>query len=158
MSAVEKELSAFIASYEARWRAMDWDGLAGHWDQANPAFYYLAEEMEEPYHAFDDVARYWQFAGQLIKRMAMKTSRHKFRLLTDDIASLVYKMAWGAALDSPTGIEAKPIGGEVWVMALAKRTDDGWRYFHYVEAPHASLPYLVGVHERQADEAKGLFT
>jgi hypothetical protein len=155
---LDKELAAFIASYEACWRAKDWNGLGRHWDQSHPAFYYLAEEMEEPFYAFEGVSRYWNFNGKLIKQMNMKTARHRFRLLSDDIASLVYKMAWGAALDAPSGIEGKPIGGDVWVMALARRSSDGWKYFHYVEAPYASLPYLARVHERQADDAKELFS
>lgn len=158
MAELEKRLSEFIASYESCWRAKDWDGLANHWDQNHPAFYYLAEEMEQPFHAFEGVASYWQFNGLLIKRMAMRTMRHRFRLLADDIASLIYKMAWGAELDSPTGIEAKPIGGDVWVMALARHGGDGWKFFHYVEAPYASLPFLVGVHERRAEDARELFS
>ncbi len=158
MTDIETELANFVASYEARWRAMDWEGLGRHWAQDDPALYYLAEEMEQPFHSWEDVARYWRFNGRLIRRMAMRTTRHRFRRLSDDIASLIYAMAWGAELEAPSGMESKPVAGEVWVMALARRTDDGWRYFHYVEAPHASLPFLVGVHERQAAAAVERFS
>ena len=46
---------------------------------------------------------------------------------------------------------AKPIGGEVRVTALLREKDGRWKFFHWIEAPLASLIQLKRAHEANVD-------
>ena len=47
----------------------------------------------------------------------------------------------------------KPIGGTVRATTLLRRKEEGWRLFHHIEAPLASLIQLKDAHEKNVDPA-----
>ena len=45
----------------------------------------------------------------------------------------------------------KPVGGDLRVTAVFRKTPAGWRLFHYVEAPLAPIIYVRRLYQGQVD-------
>lgn len=46
-----------------------------------------------------------------------------------------------------------PIGEEVRVSAVLRRTGQGWRYIHWAESPMTGVMYMQKLMERDVDQA-----
>lgn len=51
-------------------------------------------------------------------------------------------------------IGRKPIGEEIRVSAVLRRTAEGWRYIHWAESPMTAPMYLMKLMERDVDHEK----
>jgi hypothetical protein len=51
-------------------------------------------------------------------------------------------------------IGRKPIGEEVRVSAVLRRTAAGWRYIHWAESPMTGVMYFTKLMERDVDQEK----
>ena len=66
--------------------------------------------------------------------------------VNDDLAVCTYTVTWIAELNGPS--YPKPIAGDVRVSAYLRRKPEGWRIFHYVEAPVGPFVQIRQAYER----------
>ena len=143
-SELREALEAVIAEYERCWSSLDFDGLQKLWDPDEPEPIYVAEEALEPLVGYPAIERYWASSKAGIDRARIRTKDLQVRSIAPEVALAFFAMHWNVAM-----ADGRRIGGDVRTTALLRRKPQGWRFFHYVEAPLAAL-----VQARQASEAQ----
>lgn len=142
---LDEEIAAFVADYVARWNAYDVPAMRAMWDEAEASPIYVAEEAE-PMIGWPAIHAYWGIDRSRSERL-LTHDRLIVRRAAEDVAIAFYHMRWNVFIPG-NRLYPKPFGGAVRVSAMLRRRDDGWKLFHYVEAPLAALIQL-----RQASEA-----
>jgi len=143
-SEVREAVEAVIAEYERCWAGLDFAGLRELWDPDEPEPIYVAEEGLEPLVGYPAIERYWAASKATIDRAKIRTANLQVRSIAPGIALAFFKMHWNVAM-----ADGRVMGGDVRTTSLLRETPQGWRFFHYVEAPLANL-----VQVRQANEAQ----
>ena len=143
-SEVREAVEAVIAEYERCWAGLDFAGLRELWDPDEPEPIYVAEELLEPAVGYPAIEAYWAKSTATIDRAKIRTAKLRVRSIAPGIALAFYAMHWNVAM-----ADGRVMGGNVRTSALFRETPQGWRFFHYVEAPLANL-----VQVRQANEAQ----
>ena len=133
MTTLHVDLGRFLRDYESAWKGGDYDALRALWDSDETAPIYIPEESE-PLFGWDAMECYFASNRKVLANVAVRTWDHQVRPLGDDTAILVYHMHWNAKI-----VDGSLMGGDVRVSALVRRKPEGWRFFHYVEAPPAAM-------------------
>jgi len=133
MATLHDDLGHFLRDYESAWKGGDYDALRALWDSDETAPIYIPEESE-PLFGWDAMDGYFASNRKVLANVAVRTWDHQVRPLGDDTAILVYHMHWNAKI-----VDGSLMGGDVRVSALVRRKPEGWRFFHYVEAPPAAM-------------------
>ncbi len=137
-----------IKKFESAWNRLDMNGLEQLWHEDEAEIYYLAEEMDEPYHKFSDVKAYWKMTASVVEQVKVILEDVRCRLLADTIATVTFRMHVDASM---TGFKAqgfKPIGSDVKVTVILRHTQKGWRFVHYMEAHLGALPFIRRVYNQ----------
>lgn len=142
---IEQDIGAFVDRYIALWNAYDVPAMRAMWDEREESPIYLAEEAE-PMIGWPAIEAYWGIDRSKSDRL-ITHDRLTVRQASEDIAIAFYHMRWNVFIPG-NRLYPKPFGGAVRVSATLRRREDGWRLFHYVEAPLAAL-----IQMRQASEA-----
>lgn len=122
------------------WNALDVAALEALWSNDEPEIYYLAEEIDAPLRSIAAVRDYWQHTAAIVDAVRMTTDDLRFRQLTKELVVATYALHVDMRLrGTPPG---EPIGVDAQVAAILRRTDDGWRFIHYSEAPLGALPFV----------------
>jgi len=140
------ELTATIEAYIAAWNRMDFAALQALWNVDEDDIYYVAEEVDRPFHTFADVVEYWQRTGATIEWVKIAIADLKIKSLAQDLAVATYAMHVDASMRGYEQQGFQPVGSDVRVSAILRQTDAGWRYIHYTEAPLGALPFLRRVY------------
>jgi hypothetical protein len=138
------EVEAFVDDYIARWNAYDVPRLRSLWDATEADPIYVAEEAD-PLFGWAALEKYWSVDRSTSERL-IKYWDLKVRVVAPDIAIAFYQMSWNVYLRN-VRLYPRPIGGQVRVSAHLRRKPDGWRLFHYVEAPLAAMIQVRRAHE-----------
>ncbi len=133
MASLHDELDSFLQDYEAAWRGGDYDALRALWDGDEEAPIYVPEESD-PLFGWQAMDDYFASNRKVLANVAVRTWDHQARPLSEDTALLFYHMHWNAKI-----VDGSLMGGDVRVSALVRRKPEGWRFFHYVEAPPAAM-------------------
>lgn len=134
---LHRQLQAVIDELARAWTERDFDAVRTLWDRTDPHPVYVAEEAEPMFdHAAIDA--YWERTAAAVDEARMRTWDLRARLVGDDVAAVFFRLRWSIRLRDGR----PPIGGDVRVSALLRRTPDGWRFFHYLEGPLAALTQL----------------
>ncbi len=141
-------LKGVIADYEKCWNARDYQALRKLWDPEDPNPVYIAEEVEQAMLDWDTIEAYWQGNQDMISDISLRSWDHRFKRVTDDVATAVFWMHWNARMK---GADSHPMGGDVKVTATLRKTGDGWRFVHYAESMLGPLPFLRKIYGRMAD-------
>jgi hypothetical protein len=147
MSTLETELDALMARYYERFGAMDFDGTRSCWDSADPQPTYLAEEIDDFLRDWPAIEAYWKASKAAMSRLSSRHWELRARQLTAELATATWRLHWNAQVVG----QNKPVGGDVRVTAVFRKTRAGWRLFHYVEAPLAPILYVRKLYEGQVD-------
>ena len=123
------------------WNALDVDALYELWDADAEAVHYVAEELEQPLYRLNDVLEYWRRTAGIVTRVRMTTADRRIEPLGQDYCVATYAMH--ADIDLKT---SGAIGVDLRVSGILRRTGNGWRFIHYVEAPLGTLPFLRRVY------------
>jgi hypothetical protein len=99
-------------------------------------------------YGWETIEPYWQIAEDILLKFSIRTWNLKCKLLSEDLAALNYMMHWNGLIK---GMEDSPLGLDVRVSAIVRRTDKGWRFCHYVESPLGAFPYLKAVYQANVD-------
>jgi hypothetical protein len=49
-------------------------------------------------------------------------------------------------------IRSKPIGEDIRVSAVLRKTADGWKYLHWAESPKTALVYIEDLFEKDVSD------
>lgn len=138
-----------LTAYVDRWNAYDADGMVPFWDTEDDGIIYVAEEV--------DALRGWGALEGYFRASDAETSDHLItfrdvtaRLIAPGVIQAFWHMNWNVYF-STERLYQKPIGGEVRVTALLREKDGNWKFFHWIEAPLASLIQLKRAHEENVD-------
>ena len=144
----EAAVVALVRALEAQWNSGDMAGMAALWDADHPDPVYQAEEEDALARGWPALQDYWRRTQALNARVAVRYAEIGVTPLADDLALAHWRMHWDIALSG----QAKPIGGDNRIFAVARRTAQGWRMVAYIEAPLAPLTYIRRLYESQASK------
>jgi hypothetical protein len=140
------DIDTLLDSYISAWNSMDFETLQSLWDADEKEIYYLAEEIESPFYTLKDVVEYWSYADLSIEWLSMTAANRGSKRLTDDLCVVYYEMHVDLGMKDSNAIMPKPIGVDLNVSAILRKTIQGWRFIHYVEAPLGALPYMLSLY------------
>ena len=133
------EIGTVIDSLEAAWKAHDFAAIKDLWDTADPQPIYIAEETERPFTTWPEIDRYWSHTAGILTRVSHRTANRIIKTASPDIAIVLYDMHWNAEV-APGGLfGGELLAGDNRVSVMLRRKPEGWRVFHYVEAPVAGM-------------------
>lgn len=140
------DIDTLLDSYISAWSLMDFDTLQSLWNAEEDEIYYLAEEIENPFYTLNDVIDYWKYADSSIKWLSMTAANRRSKHLTDELCVVYYEMHVDLCMEDSNAMMPKPIGVDLNVSVIVRKTLQGWRFIHYVEAPLGALPYMLSLY------------
>lgn len=144
----ENEVAAVLAELDAYWERHDFVGLLTLWDSDEPDPLYVAEEAPVM-RGWDAIRAYFQGTQSMIARIGHRREDTMIREIGPGLARVFYQMHWNAEL-APGGLFGGTLmAGDVRVTVLLRKKPEGWRIFHYMEAPPAAMLQM-----REAMDAK----
>jgi hypothetical protein len=146
---MRRELVDLLRRYEETWCRLKPTELRALWDPAEQNPYYIAEEIVEPMYDWESIEAYWAEAEEILLKFSIRTRDLRCKAIQPDLAAMNFIMHWNGLL---RGMEHSPLGLDVRVSALARKTDIGWRFCHYVESPLGPLPYLMASYRENVDK------
>ncbi len=149
MSTLAEDIQTVLDTYVAHWNEYNADAMIALWDRDEPEPIYVAEEID-PLRGWDALERYWRGADPATTEHLITTRDLTVREIAPGVAHAFWQMGWNVYF-STERLYAKPIGGEVRTTALLRKKPDGWKFFHWIEAPLASLIQLKRAHEQAVD-------
>jgi len=120
--AVEADVKAVIHDTAERWNSQD-----------------FATILWERLRGYLDPAR----PNPAIEVIREEMSNIHVKLIAPDLAIAVWDLHFEMKI-----IAAHPIGENVRVSAVLRRTDAGWRYIHWAESPKTAMVYIEDLFER----------
>ncbi len=139
-------IQELLARKAAAWSRSDFTALKSLWDTSVEPVY-LPEESRTACLTWEALDRYWAATRMAARAVTIRTGAPTIRILAPDVLAALYDMHW----NFQTADAQAPIGGEVRVYALFRRTAAGWRFAQYIEAPLAPIVYIRSLYERQVD-------
>jgi hypothetical protein len=147
---LHRELAEFLDAYFAAWNVYDVPAMRALWDLDEEQVIYLAEECE-PHIGWPAIESYWGVDRSAAERML--TWRDLTAVMAGaDVAIAFFHCNWSTYLRG-NRLYPKPFGGPVRISMALRRKQTGWRAFHYIEAPLASLVQVRRAHEQAVDPA-----
>ncbi len=147
MSELGEEVLPVLESLTKAWCVADYDGVLALWDQDEHDPIYVAEEAPTLV-GWDAIRAYFASNRLVLKDVSVRAWDPDVRLVSPGIALLFFQMHWNALL-----ADGSLMAGDVRVSALLRKTPGGWRFFHYVEAPLATMMQLRDFMRAQVDPA-----
>jgi len=120
-----------LARHDRALGALDFDAVAALWDEADADAMYVGEEYARPQHGWQELNSHWARLGARLRRAEIRSEPVNVRELADGVALAVLLVEW--QLEGVDSAVAR--SGRSWVTVLLRRRPDGWRLFHYMEAP-----------------------
>ena len=148
MSDLHAELEDLLSGFRDRWCRLKPTELKELWDPEETNPFYIAEEVTDPMYGWDVIEPYWRAAEKLLLKFTIRTQDLKCKQISDTHAVMNFMMHWNGLIK---GMEDAPLGLDVRVSAVVKRTPDGWRFCHYVESPLGAFPYLKATYVANVD-------
>ena len=142
---IEAEVQAVIHETANRWNSQDFSTLLELWDPAEPFPTYLAEEQTQWFIGWERLRSYLDPAqpNPAVEAIREEMSNIQVKLIAPNLAIAVWEMHFEMKI-----IASKPIGENVRVSAVLRRTDAGWRYIHWAESPKTAMVYIEDLFER----------
>jgi len=142
---------AIIHATAEAWNSQDFSKVLELWDPAEATPFYLAEEQDDWFIGWDPLKNYLAPAQP---SPAVQGIREEMRdIMVKLIAPELAIAAWWMHFEM-IFIGRKPIGEDIRVSAVLRRTNAGWRYIHWAESPMTAPMYLMKLMERDVDHAK----
>jgi uncharacterized protein (TIGR02246 family) len=145
------EVEAVIHATAEAWNSQDFSRVLNLWDPDEPTPYYLAEEQEDWFIGWDRLKSYLAPAkpSPAVQGVREEMRAIHVKFIGPDLALA----AWWLHFEMKI-IGRKPIGEEVRVSAVLRKTADGWRYIHWAESPMTGTMYMQKLMERDVDQEK----
>ncbi len=144
-------VSTVIHETAERWNSQDFASVLELWDPDEPVPFYLAEEQDDWFIGWERLRGYLDPPRP---SPAVQGIREEMRdIHVKQIAPDLALAAWNMHFEMKI-IGQPPIGEEVRVSAVLRRTDAGWRYIHWAESPMTAMMYIKKLFERDVDHDK----
>jgi ketosteroid isomerase-like protein len=136
---------ATLVATEKAWNSQDTASLLKLWDKADDFPTYLAEEQAQ---WFVGKARMQQYLDPPRPNPAIEAVREQFsgiqvKQIAPDLAIAIWYLHFEMKV-----IRSKPIGEDIRVSAVLRKTTDGWKYIHWAESPKTALVYVEDLFEK----------
>ena len=143
--AVRDGVVATLVATEKAWNSQDTASVLKLWDNADDFPTYLAEEQAQ---WFVGKARMQQYLDPPRANPAIEAVREQFsgiqvKQIAPDLAIAIWYMHFEMKV-----IRSKPIGEDIRVSAVLRKTTDGWKYIHWAESPKTALVYIEDLFEK----------
>jgi len=144
-------VSAVIHETAERWNSQDFASVLGLWDPDEPVPFYLAEEQDDWFIGWERLRGYLDppRPSPAVQGIREEMRDIHVKQLAPDLALAAWNMHFEMKI-----IGQPPIGEEVRVSAVLRRTDAGWRYIHWAESPMTAMMYIKKLFERDVDHDK----
>lgn len=144
-AAVRDGVLATLAATEKSWNSQDTASLLKLWDDADAFPTYLAEEQSQ---WFVGKARMKAYLDPPRPNPAIEAVREQYsgiqvKQIAPDLALAIWYMHFEMKI-----IQSKPIGEDIRVSAVLRKTADGWKYIHWAESPKTALVYIEDLFEK----------
>jgi len=151
MAAARAEVEAVIHATAEAWNSQDFSNVLKLWDPAEPTPFYLAEEQDRWFIGWEPLKNYLAPAkpSPAVQGIREEMRDIHVKFIAPDLALVAWEMHFEMKI-----IGRKPIGEEVRVSAVLRRTAAGWRYIHWAESPMTGSMYLTKLMERDVDQKK----
>ncbi len=148
---VQEEVTALIHATAEAWNSQDFASVIGLWDPDEPAPYYLAEEQEDWFIGWERLRAYLDppKPSPAVQGIREEMRNIRVKQIGPDLAIAAWHMHFEMKI-----IGRRPIGEEVRVSAVLRRTPAGWRYIHWAESPMTGVMYFQKLMERDVDQEK----
>jgi hypothetical protein len=116
-------------------------------DPAERAPQYLGEEMPDWMIGWDKLSWYFKTPERfaVVEAMDYHPSNIRVRSLTPDLALATWDVF--AEMKFKRG---PPMGEKLRANAILRKTDAGWRFIYYAEAPKSTMTYIRDLYEEMA--------
>jgi hypothetical protein len=153
-AAASDDRNAVIAVIHATaeaWNSQNFASVLDLWDPAEPTPFYLAEEQDDWFVGWERLRGYLAPArpSPAVQGIREEMREIHVKFPVPDLAIVAWWMHFEMKI-----IGRKPIGEEVRVSAVLRRTAEGWRYIHWAESPMTASMYLTRLMERDVDAEK----
>ncbi len=145
---LKNELNDLLVAFKDRWNHRQPTKLKELWDPEEINPFYIAEEVPDPMYGWDTIEPYWRAAEDLLLKFSIRTWGLRCKYMSDELAAMNFMMHWNGLIK---GMEEAPLGLDVRVSAIVRRTEQGWRFCHYVESPLGAFPYLKATYQANVD-------
>jgi ketosteroid isomerase-like protein len=132
-SALDAEISAFLARYAEAYNRQDYQALLELWDRDDPEVFYIAEEIDPPMQGWKLIEAYFARPG-VLDGIRNEYSRVRAHYLAPDLAIATYFMRFDIKVKN-----MKPLSGFDRVVAVFRKKNGEWKMAAYAEAPQAPL-------------------
>lgn len=143
---VRAGVTAIVEETAKRWTSQDFATLLALWDPAEAYPTYLAEEQSEWFVGWDRLRAYLDppRPNPAIEAIRMFAEDVRVKQIAPDLAIGIWNWHFEMKV-----IASKPIGEDVRVSGVFRKTADGWRYIHYAESPKTAAVYLEDLMEKE---------
>ena len=131
MTALDREVGELLEELARRWTALELGRMRELWDPSEREPVYVAEELRHPVVGWDAFDDYWIRTSGRLRRASYRTAELQTRAIADDLAIACLIIDWALL---PVEAE-QPNHGQSRATAVVRRTPDGWRFIHWMEAP-----------------------
>lgn len=150
-SDVEAEVTAVIHATADAWNSQDYASVLKLWDPDEPLPFYLAEEQADWFIGWEKLRAYLDPPRPSPAVQGIREEMRDIRV--KEVAPGIAVVAWWMHFEMKI-IGRPPIGEEVRVSAVLRRTPAGWRYIHWAESPMTGVMYMQKLMERDVNQAK----
>ncbi|MEZ5566551.1 MAG: nuclear transport factor 2 family protein [Gammaproteobacteria bacterium] len=148
---VRAEVVAVIHETAERWNSQDYSSVLGLWDPDEATPFYLAEEQRQWFIGWQPLKAYLDppKPSPVVQGIREEMRNIHVKQIGADLALAAWEMHFEMKI-----IGRAPIGEEVRVSAVLRKTDQGWRYIHWAESPMTAGMYLQTLMEKEVDQGK----
>ncbi|MCK6370955.1 MAG: nuclear transport factor 2 family protein [Gammaproteobacteria bacterium] len=132
-SALDAEITAFLARYADAYNRQDYKALLELWDREDPDVFYIAEEIDPPMQGWKLIDAYFARPG-VLDGIRNEYSRVRAHYLAPDLALATYFLRFDIKVKN-----MKALSGFDRVVAVFRKRDGEWKMAAYAEAPQAPL-------------------
>ena len=142
------DIEAVVHDMASRWDNDTWESIPNDlWDANEHMPMYLAEEQAGWLMGWDQVREYFNPKRGFMEASSYQASDIKTRRIAPDIAVATWSIYW-----QMKGRRMAPIGERLRANAIFRKTDKGWKFIHYGEAPKSPSVYIGDLYAQQASE------
>lgn len=131
LSDLEREIGEVMDEVARRWSALELGRMRELWDESEPDPIYVAEELRHPVAGWNAFDEYWVRMSGRLRGATYRVGEVRARNVASDLAIATLTIDWTLL---PVEAES-PNRGQSRATAVLRRTPDGWRLIHWMEAP-----------------------
>lgn len=133
LTALDQELTTFLAHYAEAYNRQDYVSLLQMWDADDANVLYIPEEIDPPMHGWPAICAYFNRPG-VLEGLRNEYSNLNAHYIAPDIALATYQLHFTIKVR-----DLKPFSTSDRIVAVFRRKNGEWKMAAYVEAPQAPL-------------------